>query len=180
MSPPWGIDLTTHCTISRHSTTELHPAPQVGSMWWWPPLRQTMTIFGASQSLNTLDFYRTVCRMCSKRQIIFSKTNNGSVYEGRKCLFVVDSTHWHPTYGNGPFIQRERKPAAITAWCTGSFICTTPTDRIAHTMAFVTPFMEIWFEREIDQWVYHEGLIWWPITPWANTLTMGSVYKRKA
>ena len=39
----------------------------------------------------------------------------------------------------------------------GSFICTIPTDRIAHTPAFVTPVMEHWLEREIDQWVHHEG-----------------------
>ena len=34
----------------------------------------------------------------------------------------------------------------------GSFICTIP-DRIAHTMAFVTPVVEHWLEREIVQWV---------------------------
>ena len=28
-----------------------------------------------------------------------------------------------------------------------------PTDRIAHTTAFVTPVMEHWLEREIAQWV---------------------------
>ena len=27
-----------------------------------------------------------------------------------------------------------------------------PTDRITHTMAFVTPVMEHWLEREIAQW----------------------------
>ena len=31
-----------------------------------------------------------------------------------------------------------------------------PTDRIAHTMAFVTPVMEHWLEREIAQWVHPE------------------------
>ena len=30
-----------------------------------------------------------------------------------------------------------------------------PTDRIAHTTAFVTPVVEHWLEREISQWVYH-------------------------
>ena len=35
----------------------------------------------------------------------------------------------------------------------GSFICTIP-DRIAHTMAFVTPVVEHWLEREIAQWVH--------------------------
>ena len=29
-----------------------------------------------------------------------------------------------------------------------------PTDRIAHTIAFVTPVVEHWLEREIDQWVH--------------------------
>ena len=29
-----------------------------------------------------------------------------------------------------------------------------PTDRIAHTTAFVTPVMEHWLEQEITQWVH--------------------------
>ena len=29
-----------------------------------------------------------------------------------------------------------------------------PTDSIAHTMAFVTPVVEHWLEREIAQWVH--------------------------
>ena len=33
----------------------------------------------------------------------------------------------------------------------GSFIC-SPTDRIAHTIFFVTPVVEHWLEREIAQW----------------------------
>ena len=33
----------------------------------------------------------------------------------------------------------------------GSFICTTPTGRIAHTTAFVIPVVEHWLEREIAQ-----------------------------
>ena len=31
-----------------------------------------------------------------------------------------------------------------------------PTDRIAHTTAFVTPVVEHWLQREIAQWVHHE------------------------
>ena len=44
----------------------------------------------------------------------------------------------------------------------GSFIC---TDRITHTTAFVTPVVEHWLEREIAQWVHHEGSIRRPIAP---------------
>ena len=40
----------------------------------------------------------------------------------------------------------------------GSFICIIP-DRIAHTTTFVTPVVEHWLEREISQWVHHEGSI---------------------
>ena len=32
-----------------------------------------------------------------------------------------------------------------------------PTDRITHTTVFVTPVVEHWLEREIAQWVHHEG-----------------------
>ena len=46
-----------------------------------------------------------------------------------------------------------------------------PTDRIAHTTAFVIPVVEHWLEREIGQWVHHEGSIRRPITPRANALT---------
>ena len=39
-----------------------------------------------------------------------------------------------------------------------------PTERIIHTMAFVTPVVELWMEYKIAQWVHHEG--------WANALTI--------
>ena len=36
----------------------------------------------------------------------------------------------------------------------GFFYMHHPTDRIAHTTAFVTPVLEHWLEREIAQWVH--------------------------
>ena len=36
----------------------------------------------------------------------------------------------------------------------GSFYMHHPTDRIIHTMAFVTPVVEHWLEREIAQWLH--------------------------
>ena len=36
----------------------------------------------------------------------------------------------------------------------GSFIMYHPTDRIVHTTAFVTLYVEHWLEREIAQWVH--------------------------
>ena len=32
-----------------------------------------------------------------------------------------------------------------------------PTDRITHTMAFFTPVVEHWLEREIAQWIHLEA-----------------------
>ena len=40
-----------------------------------------------------------------------------------------------------------------------SFYMHHPTDRIAHTTGFVTPVVEHCLEREIAQWVHHEGSI---------------------
>ena len=49
-----------------------------------------------------------------------------------------------------------------------------PTDRIRHTTAFVTPVVDHWLEREIAQWVHHEGSIQQLIAPW---LGYGSFYE---
>ena len=43
-------------------------------------------------------------------------------------------------------------------------------DRISHSTAFVTPVVEHWLEREIAQWVHHEGSIQRPIALWVNVL----------
>ena len=40
-----------------------------------------------------------------------------------------------------------------------------PTDSIAHTMTFVIPVVDHWLERQIAQWVHHEGSIRRPIAP---------------
>ena len=41
----------------------------------------------------------------------------------------------------------------------GVFYMHHPTDRIAQSTAFVTPVVEHCLEREIAQWVHHEGSI---------------------
>ena len=71
---------------------------------------------------------------------------------------------WRHTYGKGPIRKREWKPAAATCAILSDlqqrfFYMHHPTDRITHTMAFVTPVVEHWLEREIAQWVHHEGSI---------------------
>ena len=47
----------------------------------------------------------------------------------------------------------------------GYFYMHHPIDRITHAMAFVTPVVEHWLERDIAQCVHHEGSIQRPIAP---------------
>ena len=67
--------------------------------------------------------------------------------------------------------QQERKPTAATTWATlsdyqqGIFCMHHPSDRIEHTMTFVTPVVVHWLEQQIAQWVHHEGLIRRSIAP---------------
>ena len=99
---------------------------------------------------------------------------------------TTHSTHFYSrVYGVGHMVldhsDRERgnplpSPHGILfpIKSNGSCICTNPTDWIAHTPVLdVTPVVENWLEREIAQWVYHEGSIRQPIAPWANALTTG-------
>ena len=46
----------------------------------------------------------------------------------------------------------------------GSIICTIPQTAL-HIAQTVTPVVEHWLDREIAQWVHHEGLIRQPIAP---------------
>ena len=63
---------------------------------------------------------------------------------------VKDSERGNPIHPHGLLFPISSK---------GSFMCTIPIDRIAHTTAFVTPVVEHWLEHEIAQWVDHEGSI---------------------
>ena len=47
----------------------------------------------------------------------------------------------------------------VSDWQQGFFYMYHPTDRIAHTMAFVTPVVKYWLEQELAQWVNHDKYI---------------------
>ena len=96
----------------------------------------------------------------------------------RNVLFndALNTFYWR-LYGVGHVVKNHfRKPTPAT-WATPSdyqqrfFYMHHPTDRIAHTTAFVTPVVKHWLEREIAQWVRHKGSIRRSIAPWANALT---------
>ena len=53
----------------------------------------------------------------------------------------------------------------LMGYSQGFFYMHHPTDRMAHNTTLVTPVVEHWLEREIAQWVHHEGSIRRPIAP---------------
>ena len=69
----------------------------------------------------------------------------GKMKEGRKKMFYLRTHSTHFIYGY----------MASFRLAQGFFYMHHPTDRIAHTTAFVTPVVEHWLEREIAQWVHH-------------------------
>ena len=78
--------------------------------------------------------------------------------KGRKCFLFNDALNTF-IYGymasdmvKDHSDSERRNPLPISS--KGSFIMHHPTDRIAHTTAFVTPVVEHWLEREIAQWVH--------------------------
>ena len=87
---------------------------------------------------------------------------------------MMHSTHFFTvicqTYGKGPF----REELCCYHYMGYSF-------RLAARVLLYAPFhkqdntyhnMEHWLEREIVQWVHHEGSIRRPIAPWANALPL--------
>ena len=89
---------------------------------------------------------------------------DSATMEGRKEIFVFNdalNTFYIRLYGVGHMVKnhsdRERgnllPPHGLLFPISskGSFYMHQPTDRITHTMAFVTPIVEHWLEREIAQ-----------------------------
>ena len=55
-------------------------------------------------------------------------------------------------------------------WLAARILWYQYTKEKDNTTTFVTPVVEYWLERKMAQWVHHEGSIWRPIAPWADTL----------
>ena len=86
--------------------------------------------------------------------------------EGRKEMFYLTTHSTHFIYGymasdiwlKTILIVRKETPCRHIGYtfrvAARVFYVHHPTDRIAHTTAFVTPVVELWLKREIDQWVH--------------------------
>ena len=108
------------------------------------------------------------------------------MYEGRKCFFLIIfnealNTFYLRLYGVGHMAKDNSDsesgnslPPLHGYWfrLAARYFLYAPTDRIADTTAFVTPVVEHWMEREIGQWLHHEGSIRQPIAPRTIALTM--------
>ena len=89
------------------------------------------------------------------------------VGERKKKMFYLTthSTHFIYGYMMSDIWQRTTQIAKEETRCRHMgysfrlFCMHHPTDRITHTTVFVKPVMEHWLERQIAQWVHHEGSI---------------------
>ena len=78
------------------------------------------------------------------------------IHESRKEIFILFTVIWCWTYGTEPL--RNIQPLLYQVgffWLAarlGFFYVHHPTDRIAHTIAFVTPVVEHWLKQKIAQW----------------------------
>ena len=109
-------------------------------------------------SYNMCDTKAVLCTITKEGNVSFNNTRNA--FYLRLCgVRHMVKDHSDSERGN-LLLHRLLFPISSK----GSFICIIP-DRITHTMAFVTPVVEHWLEREIAQWVHHERSIRRPIAP---------------
>ena len=82
--------------------------------------------------------------------------------EGEREMFYLTTHSTHFIYGymaSGIWLRtilivRKETSCRHIGYSYRLFYMHHPTDRITHTMAFVTPVVEHWLEREIAQWVH--------------------------
>ena len=78
------------------------------------------------------------------------------------CYLTTHSTHFYLRLYGGHIVKNHSESERgnplpphgllFPISSKGSFYMHHPTDRIAHTTAFVTPIVDHWLEREIGQW----------------------------
>ena len=167
MGPPWGIDPTTHCTMSRCFTTELHITPDFRTCLNVDYISPT---YPKNRITHTMAFVTSVIEHWIEGRKEGNVLLNNALNTFYLRLYGVrHMVKDHSDSEKGNPLLSHRLLFLISS--KGLFICTIP-DRIAHTTAFVTPDVEHWLEREIAQWVHHEGSIRRPIARWANALNM--------
>ena len=111
--------------------------------------------------------YISLLKQTSHRQ---DNTYHGPCYASRGALAGTRNSSMSPPWRIDPTTNCTMSERSYHG-ATSRSLNKHPTDRITHTTALVTPVVEHWLEREIAQWVHHEGSIRRPIAPWANTLT---------
>ena len=77
----------------------------------------------------------------------------------KKCLYKLIYKETLSDIGKGIFKKGNYLWATLFNYHQNIFYMHYPSDKNAHTMAFVITFMEHWLEQEIAQWVHHERSI---------------------
>ena len=84
--------------------------------------------------------------------LLISKNKECNLYPKIRIYGVRHMVKDHSNSERGNLLPPHRLLLSINS--KGYFICNIPTDRIAHTTAFVTPVVEHWQEQEIAEWVH--------------------------
>ena len=126
----------------------------------------------------TFFLHITSLRLAAKDCVRDRETDSGSnrhlmKKEGNVLFNDALNTFYLRLYGVGRSIEDHsgRGEPSVVTWVTRSdmqkelFYMNHLTNRTAHTTANVTPLVDHWLERDIAQWVHHEGSISRPITP---------------
>ena len=114
-------------------------------------------------------FFGGVGDFCNEREMFYLTTHSAHFIYG---YMVSDMVKDHTDSEKGNPLPPHRLLFPISS--KGSFYMHHPTDRKAHTTAFVTPVVEHWLERKIAQWVdpmkdrsddpsHHERMLYLPL-----------------
>ena len=77
-------------------------------------------------------------------------------------ICIIPQTGWHIPW---PLLHQ----SLCTGWNEKLYASSLRQDNTYHSLLHQS--WSTWLQQETAQWVNHEGLIWRPITPWANALT---------
>ena len=183
MGPPWGIDPTTHCTMSKRS---YHPATSCSLHQSWStgwnekqlngtttkdrpddPSHHERTLLPRSYILLPTP----VVEHWLEREIAQWVHHEGSIRPQIAPWANALTTELHlAPYTSHGALAGARNSSMGQPWRIDPTIHHTMSERSYHG-ATNRSLHQSWLEWEIAQWVHHEGLIWPPIAPWANALT---------
>ena len=127
-----GLCYTSHGALAGTRNSSMGPPHEGSTRWPIAPWANALPQLCPAPTHRQDNIYHSLCYTCRGALAGTRNSSMGPPHEG--------ST---------------QQP--IAPWANAlplSYVPLLPTDRTTHTMAFVTPVVEHWLEREIAQWVY--------------------------